>query len=298
MTPTTTLALDIGGTKMLAALVQGSVVVETFGMPTPRDGSPGEWLAALFRGIEHWKGRYDRAGIAVTGIVDGGLWSALNRKTLDIPDRFPLTETVSTLASCPAIAANDAQAAAWGEYRFGAGAGEDMVFLTISTGIGGGIVLGRRLLQGISGHFGLFRVQDFEHAAAPDSAMEDHVSGNWISLAAASHQPGATARDVFEAARDGKQWAEDIVALSARRAALLCRNVQLALDPPRIVIGGGIGLAHGYLERIEAALSDVPHRLRPNLAAAKLGDKAGVVGIADLANCPDDERGNKNEDDF
>jgi len=281
-----TLALDIGGTKMLAALVQDSAVIDSFGMPTPRGGDPKAWLEALFAEIGPWQDRYDRVGVAVTGIVENGLWSALNKKTLDIPDRFPLTETVSALAGCPASAANDAQAAAWGEYRFGAGAGEDMAFLTISTGIGGGVVLNGRLLPGIAAHFGLFRAQDFESSTAHDSAVEDHISGNWIARAASAHRPNASARDVFQAASGGEQWAEEIIALSARRAALLCRNVQLAVDPPRIVVGGGIGLAPGYLERVEAALSDVPKRLRPKLVPARLGDKAGVVGIADLANHP------------
>lgn len=290
--PGTTLALDIGGTKMLAALVEGSAVVDRFGMATPRGGDPTEWLEVLFGQIGQWRGRYGRVGVAVTGIVDDGHWSALNKRTLDIPDRFPLTATVSALAVLPAFAANDAQAAAWGEYRFGAGAGEDMVFLTISTGIGGGIILDGRLLTRTAGHFGLLRVQDFEHSHAADSAMEDHISGNWIARMAAGHRAGATARDVFDAARGGAPWAEEIIDLSARRAALLCRNAQLVLNPPRIVIGGGIGLAPGYLERIEACLADVPPKLRPQFVSARLGDRAGVVGIADLTNNQrDNERG-------
>ncbi|MCR4267664.1 ROK family protein, partial [Nitratireductor sp. ZSWI3] len=81
----------------------------------------------------------------------------------------------------------------------------------------------------------------------------------------------------------GAGWAEAIVALSARRAAVLCRNVKLALDPALIVIGGGIGLAPGYRKRIETHFADVPERLVPRLAAARLGDKAGAVGVADLA---------------
>jgi N-acylmannosamine kinase/N-acetylmannosamine-6-phosphate 2-epimerase/N-acetylmannosamine kinase len=101
---------------------------------------------------------------------------------------------------------------------------------------------------------------------------------------AAAQEKRATARDIFEAADGGARWAQEIIATSARRTAILCRNVQLALDPPRIVIGGGIGLAPGFLERVEACLEDVPRRLRPRLVAARLGDKAGVVGIADLAN--------------
>ncbi|WP_404935147.1 ROK family protein [Nitratireductor sp. L15S-10] len=273
----TVLALDIGGTKMLAALVRGETVADSVTLPTPKgEGGPAEWLEALFAEIAHWQGAYDCVGVAVTGIVDDGFWSPLNRRTLDIPDRFPLLKTVMGISGKPAIAANDAQAAAWGEYRFGDGEG-DLVFLTISTGIGGGVVLNGRLRTGLAGHFGLTLGEDF------NGALEDHVSGNFIAAEAAAHQPGATAREVFEAAARGEGWADAILDVSARRAAILCRNIKLTFDPARIVIGGGIGLVPGYRARIEAHLDDVPERLRPRLVPARLGDKAGVVGIADLA---------------
>ncbi len=275
----TVLALDIGGTKMLAALLRGNEVLETYRMPTPRSGDPEQWLTALFDAISGWKGRYDTVGVAVTGIIDDGCWSPLNRKTLDIPDRFPLVEIVRRLAGTDAVlAANDAQAAAWGEHSFGAGQGQDLVFLTISTGIGGGIVVNGRLLGGLAGHFGLLRSLD-EDAGV----LEDHVSGNWIAAQAAPHQPGATAREVFEAAATGHDWAKDIVQATARQTALLCRNIQLVLDPARIVIGGGIGLAPGYLESVRQALGSLPPRLTPQLHASALAESAGVVGIADLA---------------
>lgn len=274
----TILALDIGGTKMLASLVRGSGVLDTVRMATPNVDGPEQWLATLFDAISDWKGNYDAVGAAVTGVVDDGFWSPLNRRTLDIPDRFPLARTIERQSGCAAVfAANDAQAAAWGEYRFGAGQGQDMVFLTISTGIGGGIVVDGRLLGGLAGHFGQFREAD-EVAGT----LEDNVSGRWIAAQAAPHQPGATAREVFAAA-GGHDWARDIVETSARRTALLCRNIQLALDPARIVIGGGIGLAPGYLASVRQALDGLPPRLTPQLHAATLAESAGVVGIADLA---------------
>lgn len=277
--PDTVLALDIGGTKMLAALVRGDTVVETFKMPTPRGGDPEQWLKALFDAISDWKGRYDTVGVAVTGIIDDGCWSPLNRKTLDIPERFPLVATVERLSGCKAVfAANDAQAAAWGEYCFGAGAQQDMVFLTISTGIGGGIVVNGRLLGGLAGHFGLLRSLDDDAGV-----LEDHVSGNWMAAQAAPHQAGASAREVFAAAAQGQAWGQEIVQASARQTALLCRNIKLMLDPARIVIGGGIGLAPGYLESVRKALGSLSPRLTPQLHAAALTESAGVVGIADLA---------------
>lgn len=276
--PETVLALDIGGTKMLAALIQGSTVLDTHKMPTPRNGDPRQWLEAVFAAIGRWQGQYGAAGAAVTGIIDGGHWSALNRSTLDIPDHFPLTETIKQLSGVPVLAANDAQAAAWGEHRFGAGQNEDMVFLTISTGIGGGVVVNGKPLIGLAGHFGQFRVAD-----DVAGTLEDQVSGNWIASKAAAHQPGATAREVFAASAAGQTWARDIITASARQTALLCRNIQLALDPARIVIGGGIGLAPGYLDAVRQALEGLPPRLTPQIHAAALGENAGVVGIADLA---------------
>lgn len=276
--PRTVLSIDVGGTKMLAALVRGTEIVDTHRMPTPREGDPAQWLTALFEAIASWRGAYGSVGAAVTGIVDNGQWSALNRKTLDIPDGFALTETIERLAGVPVLAANDAHAAAWGEYAFGAGNREDMVFLTISTGIGGGVVLNGRLLEGLAGHFGQSRSAEW-----PDDALEDHISGHWIARQAAPHQSGATARDVFSAARDGHDFARRIIATSAERTALLCRNIQLSLDPKRIVIGGSIGLAEGYLAAVDRGLEAVPPRRRPSLHAAALGENAGVIGIADLA---------------
>lgn len=271
------LALDIGGTKMLAALVEGERVLDTHRMPTPANGMPGDWLAALFSEIAAWRGRYGSVGVAVTGIVDDGLWSALNARTLNIPERFALVETVANLAGSPVLAANDAQAAAWGEYRFGASRGTDMVFLTISTGIGGGIVVNGRLLGGMAGNFGQFVGDD---AQGP---LEDRVSGKWIAAEARRHQPGATAREVFAAADEGLGWANAILDISAGRVARLARNIQFALDPARIVIGGGIGLVPSYLDRVRQALTEMPARLRPDIHAAALGGNAGIIGIADLA---------------
>ena len=277
--PRTVLALDIGGTKMLAALVRGRAVVETHRMSTPRGGNPELWLAALFDSISGWNGRYDAVGAAVTGIVDDGFWSPINRRTLDIPDRFPLAGMMARLSGVTAVlATNDAQAAAWGEYSFGAAQERDMVFLTISTGIGGGIVIGGRLFTGLAGHFGQFR--DPNDAAC---TLEDKVSGHWIAAQAAPYQPNATAREVFEAAAAGHAWAQGILEASARRTAFLCRNIQLALDPAYIVLGGSIGLAPGYLGSVRQALAGLPPRLTPQLHAAALGESAGIVGVADLA---------------
>ncbi len=276
------LALDVGGTKIAAALVEGGRIVERRAFATPRERGAEVWLDAIADAAHPWRGRARAVGAALTGLVDDGRWSALNPRTLPVPDGLPVEAELSRRLGLPVRAWNDAQAAAWGEARFGAGRGADeatVAFLTISTGIGGGIVSGGRLLSGLAGHFGQWR-EGGDPSAPP---AEDAVSGRWIAAEAASAGFDADARAVFDAAHGGEAWAEAILERSARRAAALLLNVQLALDPNRIVIGGGIGLAPGYLDRLDAALGGQPARLRPRLVPAELGADAGLIGAADLA---------------
>ncbi|RUZ81366.1 ROK family protein [Mesorhizobium sp. M7A.F.Ca.US.006.01.1.1] len=274
----TVLGIDIGGTKTMAALVSGGKVIEDMIVPTAREAGPDAWLASLVQSTSAWSSRFSRIGIAVTGLVEDGRWSALNPATLGIPDDYPLVERASAVFGKPACALNDAQAAAWGEYKFGAGQGRDIVFLTISTGIGGGIVCNGRLLSGLAGHFGLIRGLSEDRAP-----LEDGTSGRWIATQALKAGFKADAADVFGRAMKGEAWAGAIVSQSASRVATLCRDIQMMFDPKSIVIGGSIGLAEGYLDRVRAHLSDVPPRLSPDLVPAKLAGHAGVIGVADLA---------------
>lgn len=274
----TVLGIDIGGTKTMAALVSGGKVIEDMIVPTAREAGPDAWLASLAQSTSAWSGRFRRIGIAVTGLVQDGHWSALNPATLGIPDGYPLVERASAVFGKPVCAFNDAQAAAWGEYKFGAGQGRDIVFLTISTGIGGGIVCNGRLLSGLAGHFGLIRGLSDDRAP-----LEDSTSGRWIASQALKAGFKADAVDVFGRAMKGEAWAGAIVSRSASRVATLCRDIQMMFDPKSIVVGGSIGLAEGYLDRVRAHLSDVPPRLSSDLIAAKLAGHAGVIGVADLA---------------
>jgi N-acetylmannosamine-6-phosphate 2-epimerase/N-acetylmannosamine kinase len=273
------LAFDLGGSKILAALVAGASVIDRAEVATAREAGPEAWIEQMAEIAARWDGRYGRLGVTVTGLVREGRWSALNPGVLAIPPDYPLAEQVRKRLGQVAVIANDAQAAAWGEHVHGAGQGRDMVFLTVSTGIGGGVVLGGRLLVGRGGLAGSFgQLGPFAEAGA---RVEDIAAGRWIALAAAGR--AGDARAVFAAAQAGDAWAEGIVAQSAERVARLCANVQLALDPGVIVIGGGVGLAPGYLGRVEAALAPLAGPLCPQIVPAALGAAAGAIGIAALA---------------
>lgn len=278
----TVLAVDLGGTKTIAALVSGREVLEKTEYATDRDSGPDRWIGELAEAAGQWDGRYVAIGVAVTGRVSGGNWSPLNRATLDLPEKFPLVEQLQSRTGQPIYAVNDAQAAAWGEYLAGTSSGQSMVFLTISTGLGGGIVEDGRLVvgrDGLAGHFGQMISVD----GSLKGPVEDHVAGRWMTREAGRLGHCADAIAIFDAAGKGDAWAETIVSVSATRTALLCLNIQLMLDPDHIVIGGGIGLADGYLQRVERHCGDTAADYQPNFRPASLGKDAGIVGVADLA---------------
>ena len=274
----TTLAIDIGGTKILAALVRGKEVLKSGTVPTSRSDGPDRWLSQAAELSAEWGGEFDRCGVTVTGAVHQGLWSAMNPKTLNVPHEYPLENQLAAAFDVPVTLCNDAQAAAWGEHCFGAGNQTDTVFLTVSTGIGGGVVINGQLIHGrsgIAGHFGLLQTEG-------GALFEDTASGSWIAAETSWRGRSGEAPEVFAAAEKGEAWADDILNESAAHIARLCHNLQLTFDPAVIVIGGGVGLAPGYLPRVQSKLEILPSVVTSTLARAALGANAGVLGIAAL----------------
>ena len=275
------LSIDIGGTKTMVALIENGTILERRVAPTEAGATPDDWVAAAADLAGDMRHLASRVAAAVTGRIKDGAWSALNAATLDVPQRFPLVARLENTFGLPGLAVNDAQAAAWAEFRHGAGQGKDMVFLTVSTGVGGGIVLGGRLISGrggIAGHFGIT-------ARLGPGIFEARVSGRWMAAEAAraGAPTGADARTVFAAAANGAVWAEAIIDQSAARMAGLMSNIQVTLDPEVVVLGGGIGLAPGYLARIKEKCAALPGYARPDLVAAHVGAEAGIMGAAALA---------------
>jgi N-acetylmannosamine-6-phosphate 2-epimerase/N-acetylmannosamine kinase len=259
----------------MASLVQAGEVLDTSVFATDRSGSPESWLVSIVDAVAAWKGRYSAVGIAVTGAVRNGHWRAMNKATLGIEGEFPLEQRARELLGVPVLAVNDAQAAAWGEFKASADR-SDLVFMTVSTGLGGGIVSDGRLLRGVAGHFG-------QMSDVTGEKVERQICGPWIAAEAKRLGRTVEPKDVFVAAGSGDQWAVGIIDGVARRFARLCCDIQLAIDPVRIVVGGGVGLAAGFLDRVRKEVEALEPSSVPVLHPATLGPKAGIVGVADLA---------------
>lgn len=274
------LSMDIGGTKIMVALVDEDRILERRISATRLGSSPDDIIGDALALGRDLVARADRIAAAVTGRVSDGVWSALNKATLDVAEAFPLVETLEKNLGLPGFAVNDAQAAAWAEYCYGAGRGKDLVFLTVSTGVGGGIVIGGHLLtgrSGIAGHFGITGQLD-------SNLFEDGVSGRWMAAEAArlGGPVGSDARTVFEEASRGSKWAQDILDRSTTRMASMLSDIQLTFDPDAIILGGGIGMRSEYHALIESKLSALPDYAKPVIAQAQFGAEAGVIGAAAL----------------
>ena len=287
------LALDLGGTTTRAALVRGGKVEERREAPTPAREGPEAAVAVAAELLAPFVGRVDAVGVAATGRVHDGHVSAVNRATLPGWDGFPLGPSLADRCGLPVRVVNDAHAAAWGEARFGAGRGSrDFAFVTVSTGIGAGVVAEGRLLRGargLAGHLGFWSLPGDGFAGAVGDAdvgrtvLEHLASGTGIARAgsAACGEP-LTTREVFAHAATGDARARAVLEAAVDALARALVDLRWLVDPERVAVGGSAGLSPGYLEALRAALA----RLEPDdpltVVAAELGADAGLLGAAAL----------------
>jgi predicted NBD/HSP70 family sugar kinase len=287
------LALDLGGTTTRAALVRGGRVEERSVAPTPAREGPEAAVAVAAELLAPFVGRVDAVCVAATGRVHDGRVSAVNRATLPGWDGFPLARALSELTGLPVRVVNDAHAAAWGEARFGAGRGaRDFAFVTVSTGIGAGVVAEGRLLRGargLAGHLGFWNLAGDGIAGpvgAPDggrTVLEHLASGTGIARAgsAACGEPLST-REVFERAAGGDARARIVVQEAVDAMARALVDLRWLVDPERVAVGGSVGLAPGYLSALRETLAGLEPEDPLAVVAAELGADAGLLGAAAL----------------
>jgi N-acylmannosamine kinase len=283
------LALDIGGTKTAAALVEDGRVLERRQLPTPPAPDPPTLVETALEAARPLLGTATRVGVASGGLATDGTLRAVNEAMFRLPAPVPFAAMIEAGLGLPVRLLNDGAAAAWGEYRYGAGRGaRSLVFVTISTGVGGGIVLHGRPVsgrQGLAGHIGFL-------TAAPDGppcgsgrrgTLESVASGAALARDATTAFGRPLDAPAVFALRGRDPRADAILGAAAAATARAFADLAALLDPDLIVVGGGVGLAPGHLELIVAHLATEPELFRPPLARAELGADAGLVGAASWA---------------
>jgi glucokinase len=287
------LAADIGGTQMRAALVDatGTVLVRR-SEPTPAGADAPSALIDLLGTVAVLEGHgtVSHAVVGLPGSVDytsGHLLWAPNLHH-EWPDRLSRDSLAQEL-DVPVYIANDADMAAVGEAFFGAGADKtDVAYLTVSTGIGAGVVQARRLVRGRYslaevGH----TVVDWQswHAGRPGT-LEELASGSGVARQAReSGLEGLDARGLRAAATDGDERAAAIWQGAVDACAVGIENLIMSFSPTAVVIGGGLGRQEDFFNAVRDHVVGRPEHHPPDLEVlpASCGDDAGLVGAAGWA---------------
>lgn len=313
VSPTLSLGIDIGGTKVAAGVVdEHGAIVEELRRDTPgRD--PRAVEAVITELVQELGTRHQlgSVGIGAAGWMDLAGSRVVFSPHLAWRDE-PLQENLQGLLGRPVLVTNDADAAAWAEWRFGAGRDRDrMVMLTLGTGIGGALVLDGRVERGsfgMAGEFGHQIIMPGGHRCECGNrgCWEQYASGNALGregrelarkhspmaaglLAAAGGRPkGITGQVVTALALQGEPTAQELVAEVGEWLGLGIANLAAALDPALFIIGGGLSAAGDLL--LEPArraylrnLTGRGYRQEAIIAEAQLGPMAGLIGAADLA---------------
>ena len=312
---TVTIGVDVGGTKVLAGLVRESgTIVEEVREATPIADREAA-IALIADAVRHLAAHADEpvsgVGIGVAALVDRSRRTVLFAPNLrwghtELADRIEASTGIRTVVD------NDANAAAWGERVHGAARRfRDVVVVTIGTGIGGGLILGGELRAGAHGmaaEIGHLQVvpEGRECPCGSRGCWEQYGSGRALVRRArelAAERPDQSRLLVALAGGDPERIEGDHVTAAARSGDATARAVfdeigswlgvgladlTAVLDPEGFVIGGGVGDAGELLldparrthARIVGGYGDRPV---PEVLAAELGNRAGLIGAAALA---------------
>lgn len=276
------IALDIGGTHSRAALFDGREIVWRASVATPGLAGPDAMVGTMVELLRPVSHEDAPAGVAIAGFVRGGCVTAHNTGILRDWNAFPLESELSRKLGRPVRVLNDARAAAWAEYVAGAGRGcKDFLFVTVSTGVGAGLVLNGRLhlaRNGLDAELG-------EMLLADGQTLENHASGTAFGEMA-KRLGLADARALFDAADAGDERAEALLRTGIRELTAKLADLSVMLGIERTAIGGGVGLRAGYVERLREELHRLPRLYHHEIMRAELGADAGLHGVAALVRGP------------
>ncbi len=250
-----------------------------------------------------------RVGIGAPGPLDPTTGIVMRAPNLPGWEQIPLRDELSRRLGCPIIAGNDANVAAIGEWKFGAGRGtQHMIYLTVSTGIGGGVISHGQLLlgaHGMGGELGHVTIDPSRakcgcgqlghiEAVASGPAMARRANraleeGTSSSLRSLYEETGSvTAKDIGTAAKEGDELSLTIVGDSASLIGHYLADLAHIFNPEVFVIGGGVSqIGDMFFEQIRKSLrSHVMNEMFLDglrVEPAALGDDAGLIGAMALA---------------
>ncbi|GGE04220.1 glucokinase [Marinithermofilum abyssi] len=307
------IGIDLGGTSMKLGIVDadGQLLYQMEKPTQPEEGADQglRRIAAYSRELAEvtrtpWE-QVGGLGIGLPGFLD--IPNGVVVKLTNVPwSNVPVKERLESALKIPVAIDNDANVAALGEAWSGAGAGlDDLICVTLGTGVGGGVITHGRLVHGVSGlagEIGHIRVEEngalcgcgqrgcVETISSATGivrlAREAEAAGRETSLAPLIHDSRLTAKDVFAAAERGDAVALEVVRKAADALARVLAILSVVNNPARFIIGGGVSKAGETLfNPLRAAYAEhaLAHSAKGvEIVAAQLGNDAGIIGAAGL----------------
>jgi len=309
-----TIGIDVGGTKVLGGVVSESgEILTTARRDTPREGGRAltQAIADVANELAH-EFPVDSIGVSAAGFISSDRKTILATPNIAGWNGVNLDRELNEILGKTIVLENDANAAAWGEFKFGDGRGRnDLMLLTLGTGVGGGLILDGALFRGafgIGAELGHIRIVPEGHLCGCGirGCLEQYSSGSALlrhAREAISASPdiarnllargdgtleGLKGEHITDAAREGDPVAMAAFNTMASYLGAGIASLCAVIDPSCIVIGGGvIDAGEIFLGPTrEAALRLIPFSGKhpyPEIVAAELGNHAGLVGVADLS---------------
>ena len=311
------LAIDLGGTKVIAAVIfdKGEVMAREYYL-TLADEGPRAVINRMLSAIDHLLSAQDMSlsqlhsiSVSAAGAID--MKRGLVTLSPNLPGwcNIPLRDIIKEKYKVNTFLLNDASAAALGEHRFGAGRGvKTLIYLTVSTGIGGGVIIDDKLYCGPSGSAG-----EIGHMTIDVNGSRCNCGniGCWETLASGTavaqeairrvscgersslieivegKTENITAETVEIAARDGDSLALDVIAKAATYLGVGMVNLVNIFNPEMIIVGGGMAKMGDLLlaparQVVQERAFQLPAQA-VRIVPAQLGDDAGVLGAATFA---------------
>ncbi|MCY7080414.1 ROK family glucokinase [Streptococcus oralis] len=311
------IGIDLGGTSIkFAILTQEGEIQEKWSIKTNILDEGSHIVDDMIESIQH---RLDLLGLSSTdfrgigmgspGVVDREKGTVIGAYNLNWKTLQPIKEKIEKALGIPFFIDNDANVAALGERWMGAGDNQpDVVFMTLGTGVGGGIVAEGKLLHGVAGAAGELGhiTVDFDQPIACTCGKKgcletvasatgivnltrryaDEYEGDATLKRLIDDGEEVTAKTVFDLAKEGDDLALIVYRNFSRYLGITCANIGSILNPSTIVIGGGVSAAGEFLlqgvQKVYDENTFPQVRTTTKLALATLGNDAGVIGAASL----------------
>jgi glucokinase len=305
-----TIGVDLGGTKMLVGVVDSDQKVHHESKESSIGLSEDKLVNDLGRElVEAKEARPDvlAAGLGIPATIDRKRGVAVQAVNLEISD-VPLKKLMEDQLGLPVFLDNDANVAAFAEHLLGAGrSAQNVVMLTIGTGIGGGLVLGGEIYRGSTGAGAELGHIVIDENGPPcqgncpnHGCMETYASGTALARegkAAAAREPDSalgraleegpiTGKVVTDAAMNGDATARDVVSTAGRHLGVGLASLANIFDPDVIIIGGGVSAIGDLMldpAREELASRALPPMNKTPVKVAELGGDAGMIGASAMA---------------